>query len=315
MAKKFNYKKLQINKEELQTTTIGEISTQDKSPIFMFILFGMFLAFVFFLPNIVTYFQGKSDDLVSGAPKNNIENNKTKDDNTQVNNIVYYDINSNENITLEDILIVSNLKKSTNNISFKVTNKGESRFYFSKYNYFLELYTSDNTLLERIFLDKDSIVKDSSKDYSYDIKNNTSLSASKIAFVKHQIEDYPNIVLTKNNEEEQVLTCKNKNEVLTYTFKDEKLVTVNDMITYIKDSSELDYQTNLVLWQGKVLNYNSLNGVTSTILNSIDSFVANTTLDLKNVDKSNIDNNYYYEYETLAKIVNFEMESRGFNCE
>lgn len=312
MAKKINYKNLKINREELSTTKIGEINNQEKSPIFLFVMFGLFLAFIFFLPNVVQYMSDNGKNIFEGITGNTPS--KKSEEEEKAPEQVYYDINNPGDITLEG-LKVSNIKKGTNSLSFRVNNNSATKFYFNKFNYFLEIYTDNTTLLERVMMDKDSIARNSNKDYTYTIKNTTSASASKIAFVNKNTLDYPAITLKENTEGEQTLICKNANEVLTYTFKNDKLVTINDNVTYAQSNNALDYQNNLSLWQNRVGTYNNMSGVTSTILDNGGSFVASTNLNLKEVNLSNIDNKNYYAYETLAKVVSFELNSSGFTCE
>lgn len=312
MAKKINYKNLKINREELSTTKIGEINNQEKSPIFLFVMFGLFLAFIFFLPNVVQYMSDNGKNIFEGITGNTPS--KKSEEEEKAPEQVYYDINNPSDITLEG-LKVSNIKKGTNSLSFRVNNNSDTKFYFNKFNYFLEIYTDNTTLLERVMMDKDSIARNSNKDYTYTIKNTTSASASKIAFVNKNTLDYPAITLKENTEGEQTLICKNANEVLTYTFKNDKLVTINDNVTYAQSNNALDYQNNLSLWQNRVGTYNNMSGVTSTILDNGGSFVASTNLNLKEVNLSNIDNKNYYAYETLAKVVSFELNSSGFTCE
>lgn len=312
MAKKINYKNLKINREELSTTKIGEINNQEKSPIFLFVMFGLFLAFIFFLPNVVQYMSDNGKNIFEGITGNTPS--KKSEEEVKTPEQVYYDINNPGDITLEG-LKVSNIKKGTNSLSFRVNNNSDTKFYFNKFNYFLEIYTDNTTLLERVMMDKDSIARNSNKDYTYTIKNTTSASASKIAFVNKNTLDYPAITLKENTEGEQTLICKNENEILTYTFKNDKLETINDNVTYAQSNNALDYQNNLSLWQNRVGTYNNMSGVTSTILDNGGSFVASTNLNLKEVNLSNIDNKNYYAYETLAKVVSFELNSSGFTCE
>ena len=78
--------------------------------------------------------------------------------------------------------------------------------------------------------------------------------------------------------------------------------------------NELDYQTKLTLWQNRAASYNNIEGMSSSFISNDTGFIVNTVLDLTNVKESSIDNENYYEYETIAKVVNFEMQARGFSC-
>jgi hypothetical protein len=252
---KFDYKNLKINEENLAITKIGEMPNEEKNPLFLLLVFGIFLIFVFFLPNIVNY-----------------------------------------------------------TLSFRITNKGDSRFYFNTKNYFIELYNEYNTLLERVIMEKDSISKDSSKDFSYDIASNTALNASRIIFVIKDEEDYPIVNLTTNDSGEEVLTCSKNGEVITYSFKNDNLINITDVLNYSKTSSDLTYQNDLALWQSRVATYNNIDGISSSFVESANGFVVNTVVDVVNAKVSSANNDYYYSSDTEAKVVNFEMEARGFSC-
>ena len=58
---KFNYTNLKINDEELSITKIGEIVPENQNPIFIFVIVGILLIFIFFLPNIVNLINDKGE--------------------------------------------------------------------------------------------------------------------------------------------------------------------------------------------------------------------------------------------------------------
>jgi hypothetical protein len=264
------------------------------------------------LPNIVNYVSdyNKTDELESS--NTNITDSSTSIDEEQ--ETIYYDLSSTLTVTLENTLKVDNFKISNNTLSFRITNNGDSRFYFNDKNYFIELYNEYNTLLERVIMSKESVSKDYSKDFTYEIDEATASNASKIVFVEKQIDDYPNITLTTNDSDEEVLTCTKDSEIITYKFKKENLINITDILNYNKTGSDLVYQNDVSLWQSKVATYNNISGISSTFVESANGFVVNTVLDVLNVKISSVDNDYYYSSDTQAKVVNFEMEARGFSC-
>lgn len=309
--KKFSYKNLKVNEEDLAVTKIGEMPDENKNPIFIFFVFGILIVFIFFLPDVVQYIHPENATIMENPTSS--ENNPAIEETSQ-NELVYYDLNDSLAITLEEGIKVDHFKISNDTLFFTITNNKISKFYFSKRNYFVELYTEDKTLLERIILTKDSIAKDNSKDFSYSIQSSTASNVAKIVFVEKEIEDYPNVVLTKNEDAMETLTCVKDYETIVYKFKDEKLTSITDTVNYTKSGSELDYQMDLSLWQNRVNTYNTIAGMSSSFISNDTGFIVNTVLDLANVKISSVDNVNYYEYETLAKVVSFEMEARGFRC-
>lgn len=309
--KKFSYKNLKVNEEDLAVTKIGEMPDENKNPIFIFFVFGILIVFIFFLPDVVQYIHPENATIMENPTSS--ENNPVIEETSQ-SELVYYDLNDSLAITLEEGIKVDHFKISNDTLFFTITNNKISKFYFSKRNYFVELYTEDKTLLERIILTKDSIAKDNSKDFSYSIQSSTASNVAKIVFVEKEIEDYPNVVLTKNEDAMETLTCVKDYETIVYKFKDEKLTSITDTVNYTKSGSELDYQMDLSLWQNRVNTYNTIAGMSSSFISNDTGFIVNTVLDLANVKISSVDNVNYYEYETLAKVVSFEMEARGFRC-
>lgn len=309
--KKFDYKNLKVDENDLAITKIGEMPNENKSPIFVIVVFGILITFIIFLPDIVSYFSEGNIPFINGPSV--IEEENTPQDSTK-KELVYYNLDSATLIKLEEGIKVSDFKMENNKLAFTINNTNESKFYFSKRNYFIELYSEDKTLLERIILTKDSISKDSSKEYSYSVLSNTALNATMIVFVEKQVEDYPVVTLSTNEEREEILTCVREDEVITYKFKDEKLEAIIDVLNYVRNDNDILYLNDVMSWQSKVSSYNNINGITSSFISNDNGFVVNTMLDLANVKPEALDNDYYYGYKTLAKVVNFEMEARGFRC-
>ncbi len=308
--KKFSYKNLKINTEDLAITKVGEMSNANKSPIFLFFVFGIFIAFVFFLPDIMEYISNKGIPFLITTTTNEEEENPENDVN---NELVYYDISPELVVNLEDGIVADKFELKNNLLTFTITNRLSSRFYFSKRNYFIELYNGENTLLERIILTKQALASEERLNVSYELLASTAESAKKIVFVEKQIEDYPNIELTKNEASEEVLTCKKDFETLTYTFKEQKLQEITDSVNQT-NMADPGYQENFHKWQENVNNYSKINGINASIFSNESGFMVNIIIDLKNINESSLNNPYYYSYNTLAKVIDFEMKARGFQC-
>lgn len=309
---KFNYKNVKINEEELSITKIGEMENAEQSPFLIFLLFGIILAFVFFLPTIVNFIKGPDEKLDYSLINNKTNEEVKENTDSETAESAYYLVQDSLVINLEEGIGIAKFSLNGNEFSFEVTNSRGSRFYFNKDNYFLELYSEDNTLLERFLLSDKVVASNATETFHYTVSSNTALNMKKVTFVKKAIADYPNVVLEKNNNQEEILVCSNANENLTYKFQNEKLISIADVVNYSANS--VDYATNLAKWQAESEKLNAMNGIQSLFVNAGNGFVVNTSLDLKNVNLSNVDNVHYYAYETLAKVVSFEMNARGFRC-
>lgn len=87
---------------------------------------------------------------------------------------------------------------------------------------------------------------------------------------------------------------------------------INDVINYSNQNT--NYNVKLEEWKNKVSFYNNTHGVSSTFIETGNSFIVNTIIDLKMTNINTLSNAHYYRLDTEPKVVNFEMESRGFRC-
>ena len=307
----FDSKNVKINKEELSITKIGEIRDAEQSPWMVIGIFLFLLVFIFFLPSLVNLIKGDSTRTDPSSPV--ITEPEDKDQEPSKVEEKYFEIENELKIPLEEKLVINNFSLEQNKIKFMITNNGETRFNFNRKNYFLELYTEEDTLLERVILEKASIGKEESIEFSYELAETTTANAKKIRFVEKEIDDYPNIELQKNEANEELLVCTKDTETITYKFQNGKLQNITDVIneTY---SDDLSYSEKLESWKTKSASYNNVGGISSTFIDTGVGFFVNTVLDLANVKITNVDNENYYTQETLAKVVKFEMDSRGFTC-
>lgn len=307
----FDSKNVKINEEELSITKIGELETAEQSPWMVIGIFVALLVFIFCLPSLVTLIKGDSTRTDYASPVTNKP--EEKEETPDKVEEKYYEIASDLKVTLEDTLVINNFNLDANSIKFTIQNNGETRFNFNRKNYFLELYTEENTLLERVILEKSTIGKGESVEFTYGISATTAANVKKIRFVLKEIEDYPNIELQKNEANEELLVCTKNSETITYKFQNEKLQNITDVINE-NYSEDVSYREKLENWKAKSASYNNVGGISSTFIDTGVGFFVNTVLDLANVKIANVQNENYYTYETLAKVVKFEMDSRGFTC-
>lgn len=307
---KFNYTNLKINDEELSITKIGEIVPENQNPIFIFVIVGILLIFIFFLPNIVNLINDKGE-LPNSSVNKGPNSNEDKEENPENKNNEYYELSESLKVNLEENIVVDNFNVSGKILSFNIINNSNNKFNLGKDNYFLEVYNKDNMLLERIILNNIVVLKDAFYEFKYELLDNTASNIKKITFVKKDIADYPSIVLEKNDSGDELLTCTNKDEILTYKFLNNRLLSITDNFKYANEN--INYQNVYSIWKSNVDNLNNIEGITAMFVDTGNSFVANIVMDLENVN-NNLNNIYYYNYQTEAKIVKFEMEARGFSC-
>lgn len=305
--KKFDYKNVKVNEEELSITKIGEMPNEDKSPIFIFLVFGILLIFIFFLPNIVNYVTNNGVPILE---KNPPKESTSGQENIPQKEISYYPISDTLTVNIEEGIVANQFKIEDSTLTFKVTNHLSSRYYFSKHNYFIELYDDNKTLLERLIMTKNALASKETVDESYSI---TASNATQIVFVEKTIEDYPNVELTTGENQDQMMVCKKDYTTLTYHFNEEKLQSITDVMDYPNNGSTT-FQEDLLYWQNQVATYNSITGVTSSFGSNANGFIVNTVIDLQKASLNKMENENYYALDTMPKVVHFEMLARGYQC-
>ncbi len=311
--KKFDEKHVKINKEDLTITKIGEMTNAEQSSLFVVAFFGILFLFIVALPLVVNLVKGNNEkmDYSVTTPKKN-EEKPEKPEEEKPNDISYYLFQSSLSIPLEEGITVHHFTLDNQTVSFTITNNNASKFYFSKHNYFMELYSEENTLLERIILLKDSISTEESINYAYKVSESTATNMKKIMFVEKEISDYPNIALEKNEAGEEALVCIKDYDMITYTFKNQELISIQDVVNFPNTGNE--YEKNYNDWKNKNTAYGIVSGVTSTFIDSGNGFIVTTVIHLEDAKVKELENEYYYEKGTPAKVVKFEMEARGFQC-
>lgn len=303
---KFDSKNVVVNKEPLAITKIGEIENEEQNPLlFLFIIFAILISFSFFLPNIMSLFNKSEEDVYNTTPK--IEDKKPVEEKKED---VYYDLSQSLVIKINDNLKMENISFNDKILTFILINNTTNSYNINK-NYFIEFYTENKTLLERVMIKKDNLRKDEGKSYTYEINSDVS-KIKKIRVVEKEENDYPNVEVTKNDLGEENIVCVKKNDEITYKFKENKLVAITNEIRF--NASEPNYEINKENYQKLNNQYNEKEGIISNFVDFEGGFVFNANLDLKNMKNTNKINSYYYGYDTLAKVVNFEMNAQGFSC-
>ena len=313
MAKKKN-QNIVITDKELTPTIIGKLDTKQKSPILLVFIFIIFIAVAIFLPDINGYIEdylyGKNDNIKVNS---NTSHNDEKEENpVEGEEITYYDYTDGLIIPGE-IFNIYNIVKTDTTISFEISNNTDAELKLDDLKYYLEIYSSDTTLLQRIKISYGTIAAGSSSTYTYDLDDSISVSMAKLLVAEKSVDDYPEIILNTNDEGNGILTCTKGYDTLTYTFGNDYLINISDIVNY-PFSNDVSYTTNLQSYQVMSATYNNYEGVSSTLINNETGFTFTTLIDLRNADIKDLDNKNYYDYRTISKIVKFETESNGYSC-
>jgi len=309
MAKK--EEKIILENIELKPQVIG-YTYQKKNNIgrviFIFIVFALA---VFYINDISVFINNllgkKSSEAISNLTGNNKEDKDDNQDN--IENEVNYNIYSNGLEFIEGKMTLNNFNFSNNKLTFDILNKTETTLELTNKKYFLETYTQDKTLLERLKVDVGSIKSGEKVSYELVIKNPFYY----VVLEEKNISDYPIIKLEENENGIASMTCTKDIENIIYMFNKEELINLKHTISDSNITSD-NYYNNYNLYQNKVSSYNLMDGITGTFNGTLNGYTAILTLDLQRASLSNLQERFYFNYKEQPKVVKFEMQTYGFNC-
>lgn len=318
MAKKKN-EQIVLNKAELMPTTIGTLDQKENGPIVVIVLIILFVICIFLLPYVNEWLQ-EPPPSITPPPSNMAPSIDEPNVDEPVDDVTYYTISNDLTIDLEGFQFSSFTVNSINKtLNFTLTNVSGEEDFFETSNYFMELYSSDNKLLQRIKLEKENIV--TSSIYSYDVStafyNGT---INKLTLSNINTSDYPNVSLTNNTSGTPYLTCTKDNQTLTYYFTEQKgtyqLNQLREKITL--QNTAQDYNATLENYTTLVASLNNVAGVSTDLVPTTSGFAFELTLQLGSVTNETMNryftNDVYYEAKTEAKVIAFELESENYTC-
>ncbi len=312
MGKKDKNTEIFINDTELEPTTIGYLEDTNESPVGLIILFTVFIIFAILLP----YITGFVNDLFDKEDKKVtpiVEPTVDDDNKEETPEIVMYDFNSELSFKINDITFKSFNKYGTEEgyyLSFNMSNSGKENIDFSNTKYFIESYNSEKMLISRHIFSNNILSPGTSLNEIIEINQDEYNSLEKIIISEKNTNDYSDITLNADN----TLTCSNDINSILYTFnKDGKLESINDTVNFANNNATL-YNIYLNQYKTLVTNYNNQNGVKSNIIEVSSGFTVTTNIKTSDANIKNLKNDNYYNNETTAKVVKFEMESRGYSC-
>lgn len=316
MAKQ-KIKNFKLEQDELKPMTIGIFESRRKSSVGIFVLLTLFILLVVFLPQISDLYNkyfNHEDISVPEGNGNAVTPIVPPDREDDTDNNTYYELTADLSITKEDIKVDSFYVDINNNtLSFKVTNITSNSLVLSSLNYYLELYTSEHTLLERIKVNGNSFGGDEAINIVKTLGEGVKDSLGAVVLAKIDASNYPAVTLGTDSTGSQVLVCSREHEKVTYSFKNNLLKEVSSVVSY--SATDNDYVNVYQQYFNLSLGYNGRPGIASSFLDYNNTFTVTTNVNLKEAERATIFNADTFELDTDAKVVNFEMEAEGFSCE
>lgn len=317
MGKKKKVFDTKLSDEELIPVTIGELDENKTSTIMLFIFFAIFVVFAVYLPTISTYVANyfHKDSLVDVGDKPEKPDKPDTPDTPDVKESVLYDYGEElaftvDGLKLDKFSIKSNTIENTHSISFTVENTTSKNIDFNIKKYFIEIYDGNKTLLGRAIFNNNIIGKSENLKMNLPISSDAAQGISKISVMEKNLKDYPLFEL----KDTYVLTCTNSHETIEYKYNSgTEIDNISESVKYLNDNSENYFQV-LANYTSLSNNYKNKEGVTSEIVPVSSGFIFDVDIDTNKAKVADLNNDYYYVRKTEAKVVAFEMGSRGFTC-
>lgn len=319
MAKK-KKEEIVLNKTELVPTTIGVLDKRENGPIVAIVLIILFVVCIFLLPYFNEWLNGVDTvvETPTDTPSPSIDDEPNEDPAPETQ---YYPISSDLSIDIDGYSFSSFVIQNNNQtLSYTITNTSGEANYFETHNYFMELYSGENELLQRIKLSRDDIVGSSTftVDISSAIANGT---VTQVAIKEILVEDYPSVSLSTNTAGVSYLTCTKDSQTLTYYFTEQNdtyaLNEIRERTTFLNTAA--DYNATLESYTTLVASLNSVTGITSSLLPTTTGFTYELTLQLGSVTSTTMNRYFtdsvYYAANTEAKEIAFELESDNYTCQ
>lgn len=183
-----------------------------------------------------------------------------------------------------------------------------------KENYFLEIYSSGS---------KNKIASLKLVGSFDNQVQKVSLTANQLSFngnysyvgkiVEMKDADYPSYTVPSDESGIGSMICSMDGRSIEYTFKNNYLISIKDNVKVVL-SEQKDSQAYLNLKKSYEDKANNL-GVNAEVEEVADGFSFTSVLDLENykVPSSVVDYNYYL-LDTEAKVINYTLNGKGFDC-
>lgn len=310
MIKLAKKKQIVISEEELVPTTLAVVQDKKKVSVFgmiwIFIIFIIFITGVIYLPEISAYINSYLNPEVV-VPSTPSKDNKKEDDTKDETSVKEYKIANDLEIT-EESFKISNFNIENNTIKFKITNLTSEVLELKDAHYFVNLYSDNKKLLQRIYL-QDILSPSSETDAAYDLSDS---SAKVISLVKISEEEYPSHIVTVPEEGVATLTCTKNYEKVEYLLNNNKVYVAN--LIYEVNTTDVNFNNLYNNYQTLQTTYNNIEGVSSniTLENGLLSF--KTIINLSSVKSDTLNLKSVYPFGTDAKVIYFEMTASGYTC-
>src|SRR5574344_2029995 len=307
-----------LPKSNNNESTIGKLKPdKQKSPISMLVLFGLLVIFIIFMPQIIELankFLGTNLEANAGVSVETSNKTTTNTSNTtnEVDNTLY-DFSDSLIIKIDNFELSNFTKSKANNnymMTFDIKNNSSSDYTFTKKLY-IDFYNSTKTFISRTLWDNsDILASNSTTSAKINITSDDYEIGYKLAVVFRSSDDYPAVNLDNN-----LLTCTTSNDKILYYFDSNKLIKINETLSYVKGDDPIVYSNDLMNYKQIVSKLDALDGVESALTETTTGFIISIVIDYNSASYSALSyKTNIYDKNTLAKVINFEMGAKYYTC-
>lgn len=297
MAKRKKLKDVKINEQELTPTVLGYLNEKKANPLFLIVVFGILLTFLYFLPEVNQYIEHKRGNDYSGnvpyVPSDNEEKFEQNDAGKE------FDFNNDLVIVINE-LELSSFTIKEDIISFNIKNNSSKHIDFGQFNYYIYLKGLDGNIVDIIKLDDLVILEESEKEISYYIEND---EISKIL-----VDEFNETYLVDVNLVDNMLTCILEDETYKYVFENDSLVNELYILENISASDSLIYK-----YKKRKEKYQIYDGVDIKI-DDRNGLYYEINVNVNIADTLKLNDDFIFDKNYKAKVIKFRLEENGYTC-
>ena len=302
------------NNNENEPIILGVLRKEKSSKPFLAVfILVIILSVCFGLPYIEDYL--KDSDNILGTIYDMFLGEKESTDRIVITNDSMHILNEKTVIPF-NLVILSNVSMQGKTISYSLKVKTNT-INLDETTYYLEVYGSNNNLLERVKLTGNIGTNEESRIHTFkDLNFNSGTSYyGRIQELKE--DDYQAITLNSDESGVADINCVYLNNTYQYIFDNHKLKNIRHTFNYT-DIKNIDlYLEKYNESNNKTKKINNLEGGTSKTEETNNGYTFTSNLDLnkfkKELMEEYIDYNYY-ELDASAKKINYEMKAKGYTC-
>lgn len=310
-------KEIKKTNQGLEAIKIGELK-QPKSrltSLIMFVVMSLFIAVVFFLPDI--------NDFIKKMTTPSTSTDKTSAIILEDNNQNHFPLNNQSKIFIQNHRLTRFTKyDDTKTLEFKIANYTTEQSSIDSKNWYIRFYDENKNYLDFVKITGQIIPPDKEMNFKVNLNENTN-QAKFILVGKIEESDYPEVKYTINEEGEKYFTCEKNKKQFSYFFNENKLFKVIEY--YEANNAELDKSNefgegNIPLsevvketYEVKYNNFENNPNVEATFVTSASGFIYKVIIDLSDGKFTSIDEKYFTK-DVESKKIFFAMKSEGFDC-